>query len=90
MGASGNVGKVLPNTEIRVIDEEGNVCGPNQPGELIVRGPQVFSGYYRNPKATEETIRDGWLYTGDVVKYDEEENFCVVDRKKELIKGIIF
>ncbi|KAH8690843.1 putative 4-coumarate-CoA ligase [Talaromyces proteolyticus] len=61
--------------------------GPNQSGELWVRGPQVMKGYWRNPKATAETLTpDGWLRTGDIAYYDEEEKFFISGRLKELIK----
>ncbi len=51
-------------------------------GELIVRGPNVMKGYYKMPEETAHTIRDGWLYTGDLAKMDEERYFYIVDRKK--------
>lgn len=56
-----------------------------QVGELIVRGPNVMKGYYKMPEETQATIKDGWLYTGDMARMDEEEYFYIVDRKKELI-----
>ena len=54
-------------------------------GELIVRGPNVMKGYYKLPIETEVAIRDGWLYTGDLARKDEEDYFYIVDRKKDLI-----
>lgn len=83
----GTVGLPLPGTECRVVD-------PDQPsvdvpaggrGELIVRGPQVFQGYYGKPEATEEVFVDGWFRTGDIVQIDEDGFVRIVDRIKELI-----
>ncbi|HYG56551.1 MAG TPA: long-chain fatty acid--CoA ligase, partial [Symbiobacteriaceae bacterium] len=58
---------------------------PGQIGELLVRGPQVMKGYWNRPEATAETLRDGWLYTGDMARMDEEGYFYIVDRKKDII-----
>lgn len=71
-------------------DEDLNLrreLGPNEPGELWVRGPQIMKGYWRNPKATAETLTpDGWLQTGDIAYYDNENKFFISGRLKELIK----
>lgn len=67
---------VDPNTE--------NDVTPGDEGELWVRGPQVMLGYIKNEKATSETIRDGWLRTGDILRVDENNNFWVTDRLKEV------
>ena len=85
---SGSVGPAMPNTEEMVVDlESGEKETPRgEVGELIVRGPQVMKGYWNNPEATAETIRDGWLYTGDMAKMDDDGYVYIVDRKKELIK----
>ncbi len=69
------VGKPLQHTEVKVAAD----------GELLVRGPQVMDGYYRNKKATEETFQDGWLLTGDIARVDDEGFVYIVDRKKEII-----
>ncbi|KAJ8683404.1 hypothetical protein QAD02_019196 [Eretmocerus hayati] len=85
----GSCGQLLPSTKARVIDLStgSDVSGPQQPGELIVKGPQLMNGYLDNEAATKEVIdTDGWLHTGDVVYYDEDEYFYIVDRTKELIK----
>ena len=83
----GTVGLPLPGTECRVVDPEdpGRDVEPGSPGELLVRGPQVFSGYYGKPEATEEAFADGWYRTGDIVTIDEAGFVRIVDRIKELI-----
>jgi len=82
-----SIGIPMPDTECRVVDlETGEKQVPvGKEGELIIRAPQVMQGYWRQPAKGEETIRDGWLYTGDVVKMDEEGYFKIVDRKKDII-----
>jgi acyl-CoA synthetase (AMP-forming)/AMP-acid ligase II len=87
-GKPGSVGVCLANTESKVIDiETGAELGPNQRGELWVRGPQVMRGYLNNPEATAATITiDGWLKTGDIGYADADGHFTIVDRLKELIK----
>ncbi len=84
----GSVGPPAPNTECKLIDPAtGSELGPNQEGELCVRGPQIMKGYLNNPKATERTIdNDHWLHTGDIGYADEDGHFYIVDRVKELIK----
>ncbi|KFY75883.1 hypothetical protein V498_09855 [Pseudogymnoascus sp. VKM F-4517 (FW-2822)] len=84
---TGSIGKLLPNTECKLIDNYGQEVSYGQPGELYLRGPQVALGYWRNTAATKETIdSEGWLRTGDIAVCNEEENFWIIDRKKELIK----
>ena len=85
----GSVGPALADTEERVVDLETGErdLPPGEVGELLVRGPQVMKGYYRNDAATAETIADdGWLRTGDIVRANEAGSIWVLDRKKELIK----
>ena len=62
----------LFNTETRVVDPDGNDVEPGGTGELIIRGETVMKGYWRNPEATAETIRNGWLHTGDIATIDAE------------------
>ncbi len=81
----GSVGPALPFLQARVVDELGRPLGPNQVGELVCRGPNVMQGYHNDPDATAETIRDGWLYTGDLARMDGEGFFYIVDRKKDMI-----
>jgi acyl-CoA synthetase (AMP-forming)/AMP-acid ligase II len=84
----GSVGRLVPNTEARVVDPEGGAdLGPGRTGELWVRGPQLMRGYRGRPEATARTIdADGWLHTGDLCYLDEDGYLYVVDRLKELIK----
>ncbi|NLA26783.1 MAG: long-chain fatty acid--CoA ligase, partial [Firmicutes bacterium] len=83
----GTVGLPLPNTDIRIVDiKTGEKEMPTgETGEILIKGPQVMSGYYKNPEETEKALRDGWLYTGDIGFFDEEGYLSVVDRKKDLI-----
>ncbi|WP_081738023.1 long-chain-fatty-acid--CoA ligase [Arthrobacter sp. H41] len=84
----GTVGLPFPNTDIRVVDPDNPSQDrePGQPGELLIRGPQVFSGYWRKPEETEAALLDGgWFRTGDIVRVDEDHYVTVVDRIKELI-----
>ena len=83
-----SIGPPVPNTEVRVVDVESGVDrGPNEEGELWVRGPQVMKGYLNQPEATAATIDpEGWLRTGDIGYADEDGCFFIVDRVKELIK----
>ncbi|MCS7297133.1 MAG: long-chain fatty acid--CoA ligase [Bacteroidia bacterium] len=79
----GSVGKPIPNVEVRIEPLEGYTEGE---GEIIVRGPNVMQGYYKNPEATAEVLQDGWLRTGDVGKIDQDGFLYITDRKKELFK----
>ena len=84
----GSIGPPAPNTECKLLKPgTGEELGPNDEGEVCVRGPQVMLGYLNNPEATARTIdRDGWLHTGDVGYADTDGHFYIVDRVKELIK----
>jgi long-subunit acyl-CoA synthetase (AMP-forming) len=84
----GSFGEPVSRTRVKVVDlNTGESLGPGQEGEMCVFGPQVMKGYYKNVKATEETIDSaGWLHTGDIAYYDEQNQFFIVDRLKELIK----
>ena len=91
--AFGSIGKAVPEAEVRIIDEEGRPLPPNEAGEIIVRGPMVMKGYLKDPDATARKIRDGWFYTGDIGKYNEEGFFYHLGRKDDLIvteKGLKF
>lgn len=83
----GSVGQLVEGCSAKIIDETGKSLGPNQRGELCIKSNQKMIGYINNPKATSETIdKEGWLHTGDVSYYDEDKQFFIVDRIKELIK----
>ncbi|RCK76288.1 MAG: Long-chain-fatty-acid--CoA ligase [Anaerolineae bacterium] len=84
----GSIGLPLPDVDCKIIslDDEVTELPPGEVGELVIKGPQVFKGYHNMPTETENTLRNGWLYTGDIARMDEEGYFYIVDRKKELIK----
>ena len=84
----GTSGVLIPNTEARVVDvEDGHELGPNEDGEVWVRGPQMMVGYLGRPEETASTlVGDGWLRTGDVGHFDDDGYVSIVDRVKELIK----
>ena len=84
---SGTIGLPLPDTVVRIVDSDDGqtILPPGEIGELVAQGPQVMLGYWRNPEATAEVIRDGWLYTGDIGTCDEDGFFRVVDRKKDVV-----
>ncbi|CAH1783073.1 unnamed protein product [Owenia fusiformis] len=82
-----SIGVPVPNTDAKIVDvETGEKLGPNQDGELCVRGPQVMKGYLKNKEATDKTIIDGWLHTGDIARFADDGHTYIVDRLKELIK----
>jgi long-chain acyl-CoA synthetase len=81
----GSIGVPIPGFEARVVDETDRDVGRGEVGELIVRGPGVMKGYLHQPEATEETLRGGWLHTGDLARQDEEGYIYIVDRKKEMV-----
>jgi fatty-acyl-CoA synthase len=81
----GSCGLDLLYCEGKVVDAEGRECPPGEVGELLLRGPVVFPGYWNDPVETAATLEDGWLHTGDLATRDEEGYFAIVDRKKDLI-----
>jgi long-chain acyl-CoA synthetase len=84
----GSIGLPFPDTEVRIVDPiTGNCVAPGQPGELAVRGPQIMQGYWQKEDETRAVLRDGWLYTGDMVQQDGSGFFYLVDRKKDMIKS---
>jgi len=85
---TGSIGLPLPDVDCRIISLEDEVTQlkSGEVGELCIQGPQVMKGYHNMPTETANTLRDGWLYTGDIAKVDEDGYFYIVDRKKELIK----
>ena len=83
-----SIGKPVCGCDARLVDPltKKDVHSPGQTGELWIRGPHVMKGYLNNKKATDETLVDGWLLTGDIAYYDEDLDFYITDRLKELIK----
>jgi long-chain acyl-CoA synthetase len=81
----GSVGVPIPGAEVRIVDDSGEAVAVGEVGEICCRSPAVMQGYWRSPEATAETIRDGWLHTGDVGYLDEDGYLFIVDRKKDVI-----
>lgn len=86
---TGSIGLPLPDVEARIVDLESGDrdLSTGEPGELIIRGPQIMFGYHNRPNENKVAIRNGWLFTGDVARMDEDGYFYLVDRKKEVIKA---
>jgi long-chain acyl-CoA synthetase len=82
---SGSVGLPIPETEAKIVDEEDNELPRGEIGEITVRGEHVMKGYFKMPEATAETLRNGWLHTGDLGKMDQDGYVYIVDRKKDMI-----
>ena len=90
----GTIGLPLPLVDVKVVGIEdgastdgGKEVGPGESGEIVVRGPMVMKGYWKQPEATAEVLRDGWLRTGDIGRMDEEGYFRIEERKKDLVKA---
>jgi acyl-CoA synthetase (AMP-forming)/AMP-acid ligase II len=81
----GSVGRPVLHTEIRIVDDEGRELPPDEPGEIVIRGPKTCAGYWRNPEATAAVFRDGWFHSGDVGLLDEDGYLFIVDRLKDVI-----
>jgi long-chain acyl-CoA synthetase len=83
----GSIGLPRPDTDAKIVDLETGEkdLPPGEEGELCIRGPQVMKGYWNRPEESAKSLRDGWLYTGDIAKMDEEGYFYIVDRKKDMI-----
>jgi len=82
----GTIGMPFPNTDVKICDKEGNTLGIGEVGEIVVRGPQIMKGYFKREEATNNTIKDGWLWTGDLGLMDEDGYFVIKGREKNLIK----
>lgn len=80
-----SIGIPWPDTVFRIVDDEGRAVSPGEQGEIIVQSPDLMTGYWKNPEATAQVIRNGWLYTGDIGTMDKDGYFYIVDRKKDLI-----
>ncbi len=79
------VGTVMPDQEVKIVDDQGEEVEPGETGELLVKGYNVMKGYYNKPEATEETIEDGWLHSGDLAEIDERGYVEIVGRKKDMV-----
>lgn len=82
---NGSIGVPVPNTDIRIVDEQGNDVPLGERGELWVKGPQVMQGYWNRPEDSAEVLTDGWMATGDIVVMGKDLNLRIVDRKKDMI-----
>lgn len=81
----GYIGLPVPSTDVKIVDDKGDEVPIGEAGELIAKGPQIMKGYYRKPEETAKTIKDGWLYTGDIGVMEADGYFKIVDRKKDMI-----
>ena len=82
---AGSVGKPIFHSQMRLVDAQGNDVATGQTGELIIKGPHVCAGYWKNPEATVAALRDGWFYTGDMARQDEDGFFTISGRFKDMI-----
>src|ERR1039458_6334614 len=81
-----SVGAPVVQTECRIVDEKENDVAPGEIGELVMRGPQFMLGYWKSPDASAAVLRDGWYWSGDIVRVDDSGQYYVVDRRKEMMK----
>lgn len=81
----GSIGLPIPEFEAKIVSPEGSPVAQDEPGELLIKGPGVMKGYLNRPTETEETLKGGWLHTGDIARMDEDGYIYIVDRKKDLI-----
>jgi fatty-acyl-CoA synthase len=82
---NGSVGKPPMHTEVRVVDPNDRDVPVGETGELIIKGPNILKGYWNNPEATRKSIKDGWFYSGDLARFDDEGFLYIVDRKKDML-----
>jgi len=78
-------GRAIFESELKIVDSRGREAKPGEPGEIIIRGPDVMKGYYRKPRLTRRTLRSGWLHTGDIARKDGEGYVYIIDRKNDMI-----
>ena len=81
-----SIGKGIPGVDLKIVDEQGVVVGINEEGELLASGENVMLGYFREELNSKNTLKDGWLHTGDIAKMDKDGFYYLVARKKEIIK----
>jgi long-chain acyl-CoA synthetase len=82
---AGSIGLPIPDVKVKVIDDKGQTLGPDQEGELCVKGPNVMLGYYKKDEDNHQTLRDGWLLTGDMAKIDKDGYIVIMGRKKDMV-----
>jgi acyl-CoA synthetase (AMP-forming)/AMP-acid ligase II len=82
----GSLGRGIPGVELKVVDDQGRLISPYETGEILARGKNVMLGYFEDQESTNNTIKDGWLYTGDLATIDEDGYIFITARKKEIIK----
>ncbi|WP_068399129.1 acyl-CoA synthetase [Kribbia dieselivorans] len=82
---AGSVGKPVLHDELRIIDDSGYDVAPGEVGELLIKGPNVFQGYWEKPAATAEALHGGWFHSGDLARRDEQGYYYIVDRKKDMV-----
>ena len=82
---AGSIGTPIEGVEMKVVDDDGNEVAQGEVGEIVIKGHNVMKGYWDRADATAEAIKDGWFYSGDMAKVDEDGYFFIVDRKKDLI-----
>jgi acyl-CoA synthetase (AMP-forming)/AMP-acid ligase II len=82
---AGSTGKSFFHTEVRVVRDDGTDCDPGEPGEVLVAGKHIMVGYWNRPEATADTVRDGWLHTGDVATMDVDGFVTIMDRVKDML-----
>jgi fatty-acyl-CoA synthase len=80
----GSVGFPIFHIDMKIVDEHGHECAADEPGELLIRGPHVMAGYWQKQEATAEVIKDGWLYTGDLARRDQDGYFTIIGRSKDM------
>jgi long-chain acyl-CoA synthetase len=81
----GSIGVPIEGVDVAIATDEGALLGPDEVGELVVKGPNIMKGYFKLPDETEVTLKDGWLWTGDMAKQDSDGYLYIVDRKKDMV-----
>jgi fatty-acyl-CoA synthase len=81
---AGSVGYPIFHVDMKIIRDDGSECADEESGELLIRGPHIVAGYWNNPEATAQTIREGWLHTGDIARRDEDGCYTILGRSKEM------
>jgi long-chain acyl-CoA synthetase len=81
----GSIGTLIPGIEAKIVDDQGHTVSDGETGEILFRGPNVMKGYYKEVEATAKVIKDGWLYTGDLARMDQDGCIYLTGRKKRMI-----